>query len=182
MKEKVHNGSPSQIFLSLKTLTFLALFLIGTTGFMIAQNSNANENATVYGGEITFLDGETYNSICIDGAVDYVEVVLENASGRLKQWIITDEEGYIKGLPDNIMDVNFEEFDDSKIGVYYIYHLSYNGMKPLVDPSGQGKFKIHIDEVTERGEGKGRSHLSEPITLERFLQPTAGILEGGPFE
>jgi len=149
-------------------------------GFIHAQNPNANENATVYGGEITFSDGETYISVCVgDGEADYVDVVLENASGRLKQWIITDEDGYILGLPDSPSDVNF---DDAGVGVCLIYHLSYNGMKPLVDPSGQGKFKLHIDEVTDKGNGKGRSHLSEPIMVERFKQPTAGTLEGGPFE
>ncbi|MFL1011767.1 T9SS type A sorting domain-containing protein [Flavisericum labens] len=177
MKEKVHNDSPNLI---LKTLTFVLIFFLGTSGLVVAQNANANENATVFGGEFTFLDGETYNSICIDGEADYVMVeFVKEPSGRLKQWIITDEEGYIVGLPDNISDVNF---DEAEVGICLIYHLSYNGMKPLVDPSGQGKFKLHISEVTEKGEGKGRSDLSEPIMIERFLQPTPGILEGGPFE
>ncbi|WP_298238475.1 T9SS type A sorting domain-containing protein [uncultured Algibacter sp.] len=180
MKEKVHNDSPNQIVNSIKTYLFLATFFLGALSLVSAQNSNANENATVYGGEITFIDGETYTSVCVgDGEADYVDVVLENASGRLKQWIITDEEGYILGLPDSPSDVNF---DGAGVGICYIYHLSYNGMKPLVDPSGQGKFKLHIDEVTDKGNGKGRSHLSEPIMVERFQQPTAGTLEGGPFE
>src|SRR5210317_942528 len=160
MKEKAHNDSPNLI---LKTLTFVLIFFLGTSGLVVAQNANANENATVFGGEFTFLDGETYNSICIDGEADYVMVeFVKEPSGRLKQWIITDEEGYIVGLPDNISDVNF---DEAEVGICLIYHLSYNGMKPLVDPSGQGKFKLHISEVTEKGEGKGRSDLSEPIMI-----------------
>ena len=180
MKEKAHNDSSNQILNSIKTYLFLATFFLGALSLVSAQNSNANENATVYGGEITFSDGETYTSVCVgDGEADHVEVVLENASGRLKQWIITDEEGYILGLPDSPLDVNFEE---AEVGVCLIYHLSYNGMKPLVDPSGQGKFKLHIDEVTEKGNGKGRSHLSEPIMVERFQQPIGGTLVGGPFE
>ena len=180
MKEKAHIDSPSQILKLHSIKVLVGIFMMLSFGFIHAQNPNANENATVYGGEITFANGETYTSVCVeDGEADYVDVVLENASGRLKQWIITDEAGYILGLPDSPSDVNFE---DAGVGICLIYHLSYNGMKPLVDPSGQGKFKLHIDEVTDKGNGKGRSHLSEPIMVEKFKQPTAGTLEGGPFE
>ena len=180
MKEIVHLESLNHVSTNFKARFLAIILIILSFGFGFTQNENANENATVYGGEITFSDGETYTSVCVgDGEADYVSVDLENASGRLKQWIITDEDGYILGLPDSPSDVNF---DGAGVGICYIYHLSYNGMKPLVDPSGQGKFKLHIDEVTEKGNGKGRSHLSEPIMVERFQQPTPGVLEGGPFE
>jgi len=176
MKEKVHCNAPKQIFKNLYSFSFiLFIFLLAfNSSFVNAQNGNANENATVYGGDITFVDGETYNSICVDdGEADYVEVLLENASGRVKQWIITDENGKILALPDNPSEFNF---DDAEVGIRLIYHLSYNGIKPLVDPSGQDKFTKNINDIV------GRFHLSEPIVVEKFLQPTAGVLEGGPFE
>ncbi|MFG6685649.1 T9SS type A sorting domain-containing protein [Mariniflexile sp. HNIBRBA6329] len=174
MKEKVHVDTLKLIFKNIKTYFFLLTFLFFAFSTITAQNSNANENATVYGGEITFIDGEKYTSVCVgDGEPDYVDVILENASGRVKQWIITNEEGDILGLPDSPSDV---DFDGAGVGVCYIYHLAYNGIKPLVDPSGQGKFTKNIDDIV------GRFDLSEPIMVERFQQPTAGTLEGGPFE
>lgn len=173
MKRKVLIDSPNRIVQILKATFIIALFM-GTSNALLAQNPNANENATVYGGEITFMDGEKYTSVCVgDGEADYVQVVLENASGRVKQWIVTNEDGDILGLPDNPSDVNF---DGAGVGICYIYHLSYNGIKPLVDPSGQGKFTKNVNDIV------GRFDLSEPIMVERFLQPTPGVLEGGPFE
>jgi len=174
MKRKIHRNAPSQFFKALKSYGLTLVFMIFALNLTLAQDEHANENATVYGGDITFVDGETYNSVCVgDGEADYVEVLLENASGRVKQWIITNEEGDILALPDNPSDINF---DDAEVGICLIYHLSYNGIKPLVDPSGQGKFTKNINDIV------GRFHLSEPIMVERFLQPTAGVLEGGPFE
>src|SRR5210317_1385449 len=117
MKEKVHSNFPNLIFKNIKSYLFLMTFFIGSLNFISSQNvnandngsENANENATVYGGEIVFSDGETYNSFCIDGEADYADVILENASGRLKQWVITDEDKNIISLPSNITDVNFDE-------------------------------------------------------------------------
>ncbi|UKM65169.1 T9SS type A sorting domain-containing protein [Flavobacteriaceae bacterium GSB9] len=173
MKVKILSRTPNHVLKFSKTFLFLPLFLIGIFS-LTAQNHNSNENATVYGGDITFADGETYNSVCVgDGEPDYVDVILENASGRVKQWIVTDEDGDILALPDNPSDINF---DDAEVGICLIYHLAYNGIKPLIDPSGQGKFTKNINDIV------GRFHLSEPIMVERFLQPTGGTLEGGPFE
>ncbi|MEQ3796401.1 hypothetical protein AAFP94_14530, partial [Flavobacteriaceae bacterium MJ-SS4] len=174
MKRNVRNVAPNSIFYTYILNNLPIFFILFSICVLNAQNWHANENATVYGGDITFIDGESYNSVCVgDGEADHVEVVLENASGRVKQWIITDEEGNILALPDNPSDINF---DDASVGVCLIYHLSYNGIKPLVDPSGQGKFTKNINDIV------GRFDLSEPIAIERFLQPTAGVLEGGPFE
>ncbi|WP_242157956.1 T9SS type A sorting domain-containing protein [Aestuariivivens sediminis] len=182
MKEKIH-VLPSNLFYS-EPQKLLLIFLLTLLGIFAlqAQNTNASdtghehadENATVYGGDLTFADGETYTSVCVgDGEADYIWVHLENESGRVKQWIITDEAGNIAALPD---DIESYDFDEDGVGISLIYHLSYNGIKPLVDPSGQGKFTINVDDIV------GKFDLSDPITVERFLQPVGGTLEGGPFE
>ena len=114
MRKKLLFNSPNQI---LKIVTFSIVFFLICSNFTNAQNTNANDNgldnanqnATVYGGDITFADGEDYTSFCIDGEVDTANVILENASGRVKQWIITDEDMKIIGLPSDITEVNFDE-------------------------------------------------------------------------
>mgnify|MGYP001818995374 CR=1 FL=1 len=167
MKEKVLSKSPNRLVKKFKAAIILALF-VGTSNVVLAQNPNANENATVYGGEITFANGETTTDLCVgDGMADTVEVVLENASGRVKQWIVTDDENNILGLPSNPSDV---DFDGAGVGVCRIWHLSYNGIKPLVDPSGQGKFTKNLDDL------KGKYHLSNYIEVNRIQQPEGGSI------
>jgi len=182
MKDKVLSDVPNQILKkTLKIIILSIIFYSISFNKSNAQNPNAsdtgfdhaNENATVYGGDLTFADGSDYTSFCIDGEADIAEVLLENASGRVKQWIITDEDKNILMLPEHISDVNF---DQEEVGIRLIWHLSYNGIKPLVDPSGQMKFTHNLNDI------RGKFHLSNPITVEMFLQPTGGTLEGGPFE
>ncbi|MBG7631711.1 MAG: hypothetical protein IZT56_14940, partial [Bacteroidetes bacterium] len=92
MKEKVHSNAPKTIFKNLYSFTFILFIflLVFNLNFVNAQNSNANENATVDGGTITTIDNTT---VCVgDGVADFIDVTLEGASGRVKQWIITDAE------------------------------------------------------------------------------------------
>ncbi len=172
MKEKLHNGPPNLILKTIKKLILSLLISFGVINSGNAQNPNANENATVDGGNITTLDGETYIDVCVgDGVADYVDVILENESGRVKQWIITDDQNNILALP----EAPPFDFDEAPPGNCRIWHLSYNGIKPLVTPFWH-KHNKNLSDLT------GKFDLSNYIEVERFQQPVEGILEGGPFE
>ncbi len=172
MKEKLHNGPPNLILKTIKKLILSLLISFGVINSGNAQNPNANENATVDGGNITTLDGETYIDVCVgDGVADYVDVILENESGRVKQWIITDDQNNILDLPEGPPF----DFDEAPPGNCRIWHLSYNGIKPLVTPFWH-KHNKNLSDL------KGKFDLSNYIEVERFQQPVGGMLEGGPFE
>ncbi len=140
-------------------------------------NTNAQPHNIVDGGEISTTDNTT---VCVgDGIPDIINVTLTGASGRVKQWIITDDEKKILDLPDST-GPNFlqYDFDNAPPGNCLIWHLSYNGIKPLIDPSGQEKFIENLDDLV------GRYDLSDPIEIERIQQPKGGDLaiEGGATE
>lgn len=174
MKRKVQSNAPNQIFKNFYSFTFILfnLLLVFNLNSVSAQNGNANENATVDGGEISTTDDTT---VCVgDGVADYIDVTLEGASGRVKQWIITDDENNILALPESPPF----DFDGAPPGNCRIWHLSYNGIKPLVDPSGQGKFTKNLADI------RGKFDLSNYIEVERIQQPKGGDLaiEGGATE
>ncbi|MBD0830739.1 T9SS type A sorting domain-containing protein [Aestuariibaculum sediminum] len=165
MKNK-YIAVPNLISLKVVSYLILIIVLLAVSGNVAAQNTNANENATVYGGEIMFSDGSMYAELCVgDGVPDMVDVEVHNASGRIKQWIITDEEHNILALPNHPSEV---DFDDSGTGICLIWHLSYNGIKPLIDPSGQGKFTLNLNDI------KGKFDLSNYIEVKRIQQPEGG--------
>ncbi len=133
-------------------------------------NTNAQPHNIVDGGEIRTTDNTT---VCVgDGIADLINVTLTGASGRVMQWIITDYEENILALP----EAPPFDFEGAGAGICKIWHLSYNGIKPLVDPSGQNKFIKNLSELV------GRYDLSNYIEVERQQKPTGGTLEGGPFE
>ncbi|MBJ6366821.1 T9SS type A sorting domain-containing protein [Snuella sedimenti] len=169
MKEKVHDDSPSQCFVNIKTKMLLFVLIVLNMSFVTAQNEHANENATVDGGVISTTDNTT---VCVgDGIPDLINVAVENASGRVKQWIITDDENNILKLPEG----SPFDFEDAPPGVCRIWHLSYNGIKPLVDPF----WHKHVKNLSDI---KGRYSLSNYIEVTRQQKPTGGMLEGEPFE
>ena len=51
-------------------------------------------------------------------------ITLANSQGTNSQWIVTDDEGYILGLPPMPSAVNF---DGAGPGTCFIWHLSYDG-------------------------------------------------------
>lgn len=172
MKEKVLSNAPNPILKIFKANGLILVLSLLSLNFGHAQNDNANENATVNGGVISTNDGTT---VCVgDGIADYIDVTVNGASGRVKQWIITDIDSLILKLPDSPPF----DFDDAPPGNCLIWHLSYNGIKPLVDPSGQMKFTHYLDEI------RGRYHISNSIEVERIQQPKGGDLsiEGGGTE
>ena len=79
-------------------------------------------NCTVAGGQIAFLDGSTEQTICADdGIADPLDVNLFGSIGSNQQWIITDSEQNILGLP------AAPPFDLEGVfpGTCLIYSLSY---------------------------------------------------------
>ncbi len=167
MKTKLHFREMKSPFLIAKTIILLGCLIMFNLTDVFAQNENANENATVDGGVITTADNTT---VCVgDGISDFIDVTLTGASGRVKQWIITDDENnIIYPLPENGPPFDFE---GAGAGVCRIWHLSYNGIKPLGHK--------HVKNLSDL---LGRYHLSNYIEVERQQKPTGGTLVGGPFE
>jgi len=99
------------------TLCFLFLFMNGI-------NSNGQCNAdggTLTGGPFTF-------NMVGDGTPDMIQagsITLANNQGANSQWVVTDGQGYILGLPPmpGVVD-----FDGAGAGTCLVWHLSYDGM------------------------------------------------------
>ncbi|WP_051238790.1 T9SS type A sorting domain-containing protein [Gaetbulibacter saemankumensis] len=179
MKDKLPNWSPNLILKTTKNFILILAFLVVGLTIVSAQNSNANsngtdhanENATVYGGVISTMDN---TEVCVgDGVPDLIDVIVEDAAGRLKQWVITDDENNILALPENPPF----DFDGGEPGNCRIWHLSYNGIKPLVDPFWH-KHVVNLSDI------KGKFDLSNYIEVTRIQQPRGGeiALEDGSTE
>ncbi|MDO1499752.1 T9SS type A sorting domain-containing protein [Winogradskyella maritima] len=139
------------------TLNFSFFFVLALLGssFLMAQNPNSN----VDGG---FISTEDETTICVDGFPDPINVTVEGASGRLKQWIITDDQNNILALP----PAPPFNLDGAGPGVCRIWHLSYNGIPP---------FK----KLKNLSDLRGRYDLSNYIEVVRNLKPEGGTLTGG---
>jgi len=115
---------------------------------------------TLTGGPFSFCVG--------DGEADNIpagSITLSGNSGSNSQWVVTDEQGEILGLPPMPSMVNF---DDAGDGVCLIWHLSFEeGLEGAV--VGQNASDL-----------KGCFSLSNSIRVERN-QPMGGTLMGGPF-
>ena len=118
------------------------------------------EGGTLLGGPFTFCVGDAEpDNIPING------ITLIGNIGSNFQWIVTDIQGNILGLPASFSDVNF---DSSGIGTCLIRHLSYeNGLSGL----GQG---MNVSNLL------GCFNLSNSISVIRS-QAKGGTIEGGPF-
>ncbi|MDX1408968.1 MAG: T9SS type A sorting domain-containing protein, partial [Saprospiraceae bacterium] len=117
------------------------------------------EGGTLSGGPFTFCVG--------DGVPDVVSgVELTGATGANSQYVVTDTELNILGLPPAPEAVNF---DEAGPGTCLIWHLSYDG-----DISGL-EIDNNVMDVT------GCFGLSNSIEVVRNQQPEGGELTGGPF-
>lgn len=161
MSEKAYFKSPAYY---LKELIF-SIILFLCFSFLEAQNPNANENATVEGGSVS-VDGLTYVEVCVgDDVEDIVHFDVEGASGRLKQWVITDDNDNILYLPDN----PWFDFNEEFAGVCRVYHLSYNGMKPLVKPFWHKHIKNLLEDL------RGKYDISDNyIEIKKIKMPKGG--------
>ena len=130
--------------------------------FAISNNLTVNRSE-VNGGT---LEGGPF-SFCIDGTADNVSgITISGALGANTNWVITDEDGVILGLPDDIEDVNF---DDAGTGVCLIWSLSsLDGLSGLT--VGE-----NVSDLT------GCFSFSNSLTVVRSTEE-AGTLSGGPFE
>ncbi|MGI9551144.1 MAG: T9SS type A sorting domain-containing protein [Aurantibacter sp.] len=116
------------------------------------------DGGTITGGPFEFCVG--------DGNADHVsEVGLSGNTGSNSQWVVTDEDGKILGLPPNPEAVNF---DGAGAGVCLLWHLSYEEGLEGLEAGG------NVDGLA------GIYDFSNEIRVYRN-QPEAGTLTGGPF-
>ena len=115
----------------------------------------------LFGGPFEFCAG--------DGAADMLEpgsISLANNQGENSQWIVTDAQGNILGLPPMPSAV---DFDGAGAGTCLVWHLSYDG-----DITG-------LELGANASNLEGCFSLSNSIEVVRN-QPIGGVLTGGPFE
>lgn len=128
--------------------------------FDISNSITVNRTESTGG----LLEGGPFD-FCVDGDPDMVSVTLTGAMGTNSQWIITNEQDSIVGLPDNIEMV---DFDAAGVGVCYIYHLSYEDNTMGIALSN------FLSDLT------GSFTLSNNLVVNRS-QPDGGTLLGGPY-
>ncbi|WP_104735652.1 T9SS type A sorting domain-containing protein [Hanstruepera ponticola] len=151
MKSKLQNRNPKFHVILTSLLTFVFAIFISQSN-VLAQN----QNSRVDGGVISTNDN---TSICIDSEADPINVTVEGDSGRLRQWIITDDNNNILALPDAPpFDLN-----GAGPGVCRIWHLAYNGIPPFRRIS-------NLDDL------RGRFDLSNYIEVTRTMLPEGGEL------
>ncbi len=127
----------------------------------VVRNSVIADGGTLTGGPFEYCVG--------DGAADNIPegaITLEGNTGSNSQWVVTDSEGNILGLPPSPYVV---DFDGAGAGTCLVWHLSFNG-----ELEGAVMGNNASDIV-------GDYDLSNPIEVIRN-QPKGGTLTGGPFE
>ncbi|MFP2997402.1 T9SS type A sorting domain-containing protein [Spongiivirga sp. MCCC 1A20706] len=129
-----------------------------SNSILIERTPAVAEGGTLTGGPYTFCVG--------DGQADNVSgVTLAGNTGVNSQWIVTDEQGNILGLPPTPEAVNF---DVAGPGICLIWHLSYNG-----DITG-------LEAGQNANDLQGDFDLSNSVRVYRN-EPLAGTLTGGPY-
>ncbi len=107
----------------------------------------------------------------VDGKPDMVNMISLNetgVTGSIRNYVITDDMGYILGLPPTLEAVKGVDFDGAGEGICFIYHLTY-------EPGLQGRM------VGQNISGfNGNFALSNSVTVNR-VGLNAGSLSGGPF-
>ncbi len=132
----------------------------------VVRNTNADctTPCNVIGGMIT---GGPFEFCVGDGIADNVSgITLAGNSGSNSQWVVTDDQGNILGLPPMPSAV---DFDGAGPGTCLIWHLSFE------DGLQGAEVGMNANEL------QGCFSLSNPITVIRN-QPEGGMLAGGPFE
>ncbi|GLR15841.1 T9SS type A sorting domain-containing protein [Portibacter lacus] len=102
--------------------------------------------------EIALADGSTEMSICAgDGVSDEFTPVLTGGEGEFNQWVITDSDKNILGLPDG---PTFD-LEGAGPGVCLLWNLNYNGQLPSLTAGS------NLEDVI------GCAALSNAITINR---------------
>ena len=113
---------------------------------------------------------------CVDGEADNIPegaITLSGNVGATSQWVVTDSDGNILGLPPSFTAPNF---DDAGVGICFIYNLSYQG--DLMGLSAGA----NINNLA------GCFSWSNPIAVNRSTaclntcEVVGGIIVGGPFD
>jgi len=105
-------------------ITGLPIFAGGnqaTLGRWIIERIDSGSTCDVSGGSLV---GGPFK-FCVDGTPDNIPanaLTISDVSGTNSQWVITDDQGNILGLPPTFSAVNFDEAGD---GVCFVYHLSF---------------------------------------------------------
>ena len=132
----------------------------------IVVTRNQPEGGTLEGGPFEFIVGDGVADNIPEGAI-----TLSGNSGSNSQWVVTDSEGNILGLPPSPYVV---DFDGAGEGVCLVWHLSF-------DDGLQG-----AAVGNNASELEGCYSLSNPIQVNRIEEELCkvygGKLEGGPFE
>ena len=130
-----------------------------------ASGCNAN-GGELFGGPFSFTVG--------DGVADNIaagSITLANNSGQNSQWVVTDEQGNILGLPPMPSAVNF---DGAGAGTCLIWHLSFE------DGLQGAEVGMNANDL------EGCYSLSNSIAVVRSnasgCNANGGELFGGPFE
>ena len=80
------------------------------------------------GGSLTFVDGSESQSICVDGAGDPLDVILQGEMADNSAWVITN-------LANEILNLQVEapiNLDGVEPGFFQVYHLAYeDGLQGL---------------------------------------------------
>ena len=123
--------------------------------------------------DAVMVNGGTLNeddySFCVgDGYADHVvNVSAEGTYGPNMQWVVTDENGTILGLPPTAEAVNF---DEAPAGTCLIWNLAY--------ADGLAGLEVGNNALTDL---VGTYDLSDDYVTVTRSQPHAGELVGGPF-
>ncbi|XLS29583.1 T9SS type A sorting domain-containing protein [Flavobacteriaceae bacterium M23B6Z8] len=126
----------------------------------IVVNRNDPDGGVIEGGPFEFVVG--------DGEPDNVWVTVRNEKGLNFQWVVTDEEGVILGLPENPEAV---DFDGAGLGVCLIWHLSFADGLTGLEPGNNATTDL-----------EGCFDFSDPIRVYRREAIEGGEIAGGPFE
>lgn len=131
------------------------------SGCTVLSNPITVNKIDVDGGVLSLDDNTTSTTVCVgDGVADLVNVNLNNATGTNNQYIITDANGNILGLP----AAPPFDFDGAGLGACNIYNVSYEGT--LTGAAvGNNLSGVDADCIG----------VSNPIVVDR-IQPDAGTI------
>ncbi len=160
------NGSVGGLKVGSTTKDFNGIYQLSNS-ITVVRKLGAN---SVLGGT---LEGGPFSFEVLDGAEDKIAdgaITLSQELGETFQWIVTDAEGVILGLPGTYTAV---DFDQAGLGTCLIWSLSYRGDLEGLEVGGK------------TGDIKGNYALSNSIEVARVEGANTvkgGKLEGGPFE
>lgn len=145
---------------------FIKSMLLSGLVFLMASCGDDDEMiipdaGTITGGPFSFF---------VDGTPDFVSGVASDADavGTNSNWVVTDDQSNILGLPPTLSDLEGVDFDGAGVGVCLIWYIRYE----------DGLSGLTVGESAN--DLAGSFDLSNSITVTRN-GVEAGTLSGGPF-